>query len=91
VIQADGSAATLPDEGPFDAIVLSGSVAALPPSLLARLKPGGRLAAIVGQLPVMHAVLATRAADGAGHAAVELFDTVAPRLSGFPEPSTFRF
>ena len=91
VVEADGSAARLPDEGPFDAIVLSGSVAALPPAMLARLKPGGRLVAIVGQLPVMRAVLATRAASGPGHSTVELFDTVAPRLSGFPEPSRFQF
>ena len=91
VVEADGSAATLPDAGPFDAIVLSGSVAELPAALLARLKPGGRLVAIVGQPPVMRAVLATRAVEGPGHAAVELFDTLAPRLSGFPEPSAFRF
>lgn len=91
VIEADGSAA-LPVDGPFDAIVLSGSVAETPRPLLEALKPGGRLVAVVGQWPIMRAVLATRApGDGAGYATVELFDTVAPRLRGFPEPSTFRF
>src|SRR3990167_3408066 len=34
-------------EGPFDVILLSGSVAEVPHSLLAQLKVGGRLAAIV--------------------------------------------
>ena len=34
-------------EGPFDAIVLSGSVAEVPAVLLEQLKPGGRLVAIV--------------------------------------------
>ena len=89
VVETDASRA-LPAEGPFDVIVLSGSVAEVPPALLAQLKPGGRLAAVVGQLPVMRAVLMTRGPD-AGHASVELFDTVAPRLTGFGEPSRFTF
>jgi len=43
VTTADGSA-KLPADGPFDVIVLSGSVAEVPETLLAQLKPGGRLA-----------------------------------------------
>ncbi len=89
VVQADASAAP-PAGGPFDAIVLSGSVAEPPASLLALLRDGGRLAGIVGQEPVMQAVLVTRAADGQFRR-TELFDTVAPRLSGFAEPKRFRF
>jgi protein-L-isoaspartate(D-aspartate) O-methyltransferase len=89
VIQADASTAA-PAGGPFDAIVLSGSVADVPASLLALLKDGGRLIGIVGQEPVMQALLVTRVADGQ-HKRVELFDTVAPRLSGFAEPKRFRF
>ncbi|HWH72747.1 MAG TPA: protein-L-isoaspartate O-methyltransferase [Methylibium sp.] len=89
VRHADG-AAGLPGEAPFDAIVLSGSVAELPRALLEQLKVGGRLVAIVGDEPVMPAVLVTRrGADGFER--VELFDTVAPRLEGFPEPSRFSF
>ena len=89
VVHADGSKA-LPVEGPFDVIVLSGSVAEVPRSLLAQLKPGGRLTAVVGQLPVMQAVLMTRGPES-GFARMELFDTVAPRLVGFGEPSRFKF
>jgi len=89
VIEADASAGLVVD-GPFDVIVLSGSVAEVPRPLLSQLKPGGRLTAIVGQLPVMRAVLVTRGED-AGHATVELFDTAAPRLTGFGEPSRFTF
>jgi protein-L-isoaspartate(D-aspartate) O-methyltransferase len=89
VVEADASAATIAG-GPFDAIVLSGSVAEPPPSLLALLKDGGRLIGIVGQEPVMQAVLVTRVADRQ-YKRVELFDTVAPRLSGFGEPKRFRF
>jgi protein-L-isoaspartate(D-aspartate) O-methyltransferase len=89
VVNADASAGLMVD-GPFDVIVLSGSVADVPRALLGQLKPGGRLTAIVGQLPIMRAVLMTRG-DDAGHATVDLFDTVAPRLVGFGEPSRFVF
>jgi len=89
VRQADGSHG-LPEEAPFDAILLSGSVAEVPPQLLAQLKVGGRLAAIVGQQPIMRAMLFTRSAEH-DFSSVELFDTVAPRLAGFDEPSRFKF
>ena len=89
VITGDASQA-LPEGGPFDVIVLSGSVAEVPRTLLGQLKPGGRLTAVVGQLPIMRAVLMTRGPES-GYASVELFDTVAPRLVGFGEPSRFTF
>jgi protein-L-isoaspartate(D-aspartate) O-methyltransferase len=89
VVEGDGSK-RLPTAGPFDVILLSGSVAAIPQSLLDELKPGGRLAAIVGQEPVMNAVLVTRVGDKE-FKSVNLFDTVAQRLSGFEEPSRFHF
>ena len=89
VYEADGVAG-LPAEAPFDAILLSGSVAEVPPALLEQLKVGGRLAAIVGQEPVMRALLVTRTGE-ASFARTELFDTVAARLHGFPEPTRFKF
>ena len=89
VLQADG-AHGLAAEGPFDVIVLSGSVAEVPPALLAQLKLGGRLVAVVGQLPIMRACLTTRRTEH-DFSSVELFDTVAQRLSGFEEPSRFKF
>ena len=78
------------EEAPFDAILLSGSVADVPAAMLAQLKVGGRLAAVVGQLPIMRAVLIRRTTEHDFHTEV-LFDTVAPRLSGFTEPSQFKF
>jgi protein-L-isoaspartate(D-aspartate) O-methyltransferase len=75
---------------PFDIIVLSGSVPQVPRPLLEQLREGGRLVAIVGEEPVMRATLYTRSGPQA-FAQTELFDTVAPRLLGFPEPSQFRF
>ncbi len=79
-----------PGEAPFDAIVLSGSVAQVPASLLQRLALGGRLVAVVGEQPIMQARLVRRVAAEAW-AEEELFDTVAPRLDGFDEPSRFQF
>jgi protein-L-isoaspartate(D-aspartate) O-methyltransferase len=87
----DGDGALgLPGQAPFDVIVLSGSVATVPQALLDQLKIGGRLAAIVGDEPVMRASVYTRTGEREfGH--VEVFDTVAPRLLGFDEPPRFRF
>jgi protein-L-isoaspartate(D-aspartate) O-methyltransferase len=89
VIEGDG-AMGLPAEAPFDVILLSGSVAAVPQALLDQLKPGGRLGAIVGEEPVMRAMLFTRSPAG-GFTREELFDTVAPRLQGFAETPAFHF
>ncbi|MFZ2294770.1 MAG: protein-L-isoaspartate O-methyltransferase [Polaromonas sp.] len=79
-----------PLRGPFDVIVLSGSVAEVPASLLALLKVGGRLSAIVGFEPVMRATLITRVGKDAWNT-TQAWDTVAPRLLNFPEPSKFTF
>ncbi len=80
----------LPAEAPFDVILLSGSVPEVPRALLEQLKPGGRLAAIVGEQPIMRARLFTRVGEAAW-SDVDLFDTVAPRLAGFAERSRFSF
>ena len=89
VRQFDGAKGT-PAEGPFDVIVLSGSVAEVPPALLANLKVGGRLIAIVGDEPMMRATLVTRTGEAAFKTS-QPWDTVAPRLLNFPEPSPFHF
>jgi protein-L-isoaspartate(D-aspartate) O-methyltransferase len=86
---ANGFAACGTD-GPYDAIVLSGSVAEIPPALLALLAPGGRLAAIVGFEPMMRATIVTRTGEAAFQTA-QPWDTVAPRLRNFPAPSRFQF
>ena len=77
-------------QGSYDVIALSGTVAEVPQALLAQLKTGGRLLAIVGLQPIMRARLFTRSTDAA-FSHVDLFDTVAPRLLNFPEPSRFKF
>ena len=85
----DGSQGA-PNHGPFDAIVLSGSAAEIPKALLAQLKIGGRIAAIVGQPPMMRATVVTRNAQDAW-STVQPWDTVAPRLRHFPEAPRFKF
>ena len=89
-VKAADGAAGLPGEAPFDAIVLSGSVAEVPRALLQQLKLGGRLVAVVGEQPIMRARLITRA-SAAAYTETDLFDTVAPRLEGFAEPTRFHF
>jgi protein-L-isoaspartate(D-aspartate) O-methyltransferase len=89
VREADGSKG-LPGEAPFDVIVLSGSVAEVPPVLLSQLKVGGRLGAIVGFEPVMRATFITRTGETT-YTTSQPWDTLAPRLARFPEPSKFHF
>ena len=89
VLPAEGPTGLI-GEAPFDAIVLSGSVAEIPKALLQQLKVGGRLIAIKGEEPVMRAVLVTRLGEQ-DYRTVELFDTIAPRLQGFAEASRFSF
>ena len=89
-VQAAAGAQGLAAEALFDVILLSGSVPEVPRGLLQQLKPCGRLAAVVGEEPVMHARLFQRVGE-ASWSEVDLFDTVAPRLQGFAEPTRFHF
>ncbi len=89
VRHTDGSK-PLPSVPSFDVIVLSGSVARMPQNLLGSLKVGGRIAAIVGDEPMMRAHFATRVSEGKWET-TQPWDTVAPRLLNFPEPSRFSF
>lgn len=89
VRQADGARGT-PAEAPFDVIVLSGSVHEVPAHLLNCLKPGGRLFAIVGDEPVMRATVVTRTGEQTFQSA-QNWDTVAPRLENFQQPTRFHF
>jgi protein-L-isoaspartate(D-aspartate) O-methyltransferase len=89
VRQADGSQGA-PSDGPFDVIMLSGSVPNVPQVLLNQLSIGGRLLAVVGEDPVMRASVITRTADQQWQTS-EPWDTMAPRLQCFPEHNRFSF
>ncbi len=77
-------------KGPYDVIIVSGSLPAMPPELLAQLKIGGRLSAVVGAAPVMTAQVVTRVTD-TGYETLNLFETNVKALRNAWQPSTFRF
>lgn len=66
---------------PFDVIVFSGSLLQVPAAVLRQLRVGGRLAAFVGEAPVMEAQLITCEAEGV-YNTINLFETVVPALDG---------
>lgn len=75
---------------PYDAILISGSIAEVPTDLLELLRTGGRLFAVVGHEPMMRATLVRRTGEAAYHTE-QPWDIVTPRMRNFPEPSRFRF
>jgi len=86
---ADGAQGAAAD-APFDVIFLGGSVAEVPQALLGQLKVGGRLVAIVGDEPIMHALVVTRTSE-TNFKTDEKWDDNAPRLVNFPQPPSFKF
>jgi len=81
-----------PKEGPYDVILLNGSVPSPPQALLAQLAEGGRLAAILGQGSYGaqgKAFLFVSA--GAEASGVVHFDAGAPPLPGFSPAPAFSF
>jgi protein-L-isoaspartate(D-aspartate) O-methyltransferase len=77
-------------ESAFDLIVLTGSTPILPQAFLDRLRPGGRLFAVVGDAPVMKAIVVRQPVAGAFQH-VELFETMLKPLVNAPQPPRFRF
>lgn len=89
-IEIGDGAAGWSQRGPYDAIVVSGSLPAVPDALLKQLRVGGRLAIVVGEAPVMEAQLITCTADGVCNT-VNLFETVIPALDNATPKSAFSF
>ena len=89
LLEGDGARRPLA-ESAFDVIVLTGSTPVLPQAFLDRLAPGGRLFAVVGDRPVMKAVLVRQPVAGSYQHA-ELFETLLKPLVNAPQPSRFRF
>jgi protein-L-isoaspartate(D-aspartate) O-methyltransferase len=75
---------------PYDVIVVSGGLPMLPASLLAQLKPRGRMFAFVGEAPVMKARLVTCVGEGE-YTHEDIFETVVPMLKNAAWPDQFRF
>jgi len=76
--------------GPYDAIVLTGSVPVLPDAFPGSLRPGGRLIAVVGEPPVMEAQLITCSTAGS-YSTTGLFETCIAPLKNAVQPERFVF
>lgn len=87
-VETDALAGYTPD-APFDAIVVTGAVATLPPVFGNWLKPAGRLCAIRGTGPAKQVVLLQHASDG-GWIEDRLFETDVPYLAGAAPARTFK-
>jgi len=74
---------------PFDAIVISGALEVLPEAFLKQIKVGGRIAAIIGEAPVMSAQIITRVSE-TGYDTVKVFETSVKYLASV-KPSHFTF
>ena len=79
-----------PAHAPYDVIMVSGSVPMVPPELLAQLKIGGRMFAVVGEAPAMQAQLIVRTSADACNTP-SLFETVLPALANARQPARFTF
>jgi len=77
-------------DAPYDVIVISGALEVLPEAFLKQVKPGGRIAAIIGVAPVMSCNIITRVSETA-YDTVKIFETNVKPLTGAPVPSHFEF
>jgi protein-L-isoaspartate(D-aspartate) O-methyltransferase len=76
-------------DAPYDVIVVEGASEVVPAALLAQLKDGGRLVAVIGSGPMGKATIYRSA--GGGATGQTLFDATAPLLPGFARPAAFVF
>ncbi|GBU09699.1 protein-L-isoaspartate O-methyltransferase [Gammaproteobacteria bacterium] len=73
----------------YDAVILTGSIQSLPDNFKALLKENGRLFAVVGASPSMHACVFYKFANDLR--VDNLFETELERLIGFEDPIVFEF
>lgn len=93
-VELGDAACGWPEHGPYDVIVLTGSTPVLPEAFQQSLKTGGRLFAVVGDVPVMQALLVTCVAQGektSAYNTVGLFETCIAPLKNAKQPARFTF
>ncbi len=88
VVEGDLKAG-LPDQGPYDVIVIEGAVSEVPDSLLEQMAEGGRLVVVVHDNGVGTARLYSRSNGQIGSR--PLFDAATPLLPGFEKAKEFVF
>ena len=76
--------------GPVDVVIVSGSLPAVPRSILTQIRVGGRIAAIVGDAPAMTFIVVHRTGEDAWKT-VPIVETVVKRLREAPHVSRFEF
>ncbi len=74
----------------YDVIAVTGSLPLLHRGFHQLMNPGGRMFVIVGQPPIMQALLITRAGEQEWNSE-SLFETAIPALLNAPRPEAFRF
>ncbi|HUF19944.1 MAG TPA: protein-L-isoaspartate O-methyltransferase [Burkholderiales bacterium] len=89
-LEIGDGAAGWPQKGPYDAILLTGSVPLVPDEFRQQLAIGGRLLAVVGEEPVMTATIVTRMTESAFGSA-GLFETCISPLKNVRQPERFVF
>jgi protein-L-isoaspartate(D-aspartate) O-methyltransferase len=77
------------DEGPYDVILLEGSVEVVPEALFGQLKQDGRLLAVMGYDRTARATVYRKSGEGISSRAA--FDAHIPALPGFHRPKAFIF
>lgn len=79
----------LPDQGPFDVILIEGAVAEVPAALLQQVAEDGRLVAVVRRQGIGVVTLYGREHGAIGHRS--LYDAATPLLPGFEPKKSFVF
>lgn len=90
VLETGNAAQGWAAHAPYDAIVFTGSLPVLPKSVQQDLAVGGRMFVVVGEPPVMEAVMIQRTAQD-GFRQQVLFETCLPMLANAPQPTRFEF
>lgn len=75
---------------PYDVIIFTGSLQLRPTAVEKMLNVGGRLFAVIGELPIMQATLTQHVSEGAYHHET-LFETCLPALENAPQVNKFEF
>lgn len=88
VDNAEDSEQTISQHGPYDVVILTGSVPQLPETYKQSLNIGGRLFAVIGTEPVMEATLITRVSSDQ-YACEVLFETEIPALENMAKADCF--
>lgn len=78
------------EAAPYDVIVFTGSLPLRPTAAEKMLNVGGRLFAVIGELPIMQATLTQRVSEEAYRHEV-IFETCLPPLENAPQAEKFEF